>query len=201
MKKIFTVLFILSCLTYSKAQVTFDGTINSGEGWGSAWSTSSGGPANSTGFGSGHEINALYSFGDATYLYFGIGGNVQSGNRILMFIDSKTGGFNTANFNRTAAPQGIDEFNSGTTFDSGFSPDFCLVIGTASSNYYFDLYTLSSSAGSNNYLGDSGAGTSGSDESGVGANPTNSTDNRGFEVRISKSVLGYTNGNDIKVFL
>jgi hypothetical protein len=163
--------------------ITFDGTINEAA-WGSALATSSGGP--SAGFGAGHEVNALYATADETYSYFGIAGNVQSGNRILLFLDSKTGGYNTANFNRTNSPAGLALFNSGTTFDAGFSPDYCLVIGTnGSGTYYYDLFTLAAT-GVNNFLGSTGAG--------LGTNPANSNNTRGFEVRIPNSSLGYVGG-------
>jgi hypothetical protein len=80
-----------------------------------------------------------------------------------------------------------------------------MVIGTdgGHTNFFFDFYTLAGTqndgGGSNNYLGDSAGGGSGSDESGVGASPANSDNTRGFEFRISKSALGYSGTDGIKV--
>lgn len=153
---------------------------------------SAGGPT--PGFGAGHEINALYVQGGDKNINFGIASNVQDGNRILLFIDSKSGGYNDGSFGRAGAPQGIDDFNSGTTFDAGFNADYCLVIGTnaGSTNYFFDLYTLSAGGGPATYLGDV------SDPK-IGADPLNASNTRGFEIAILKTMLGYT-GGELKVF-
>ncbi|HNI43042.1 MAG TPA: hypothetical protein PK230_00005 [Chitinophagales bacterium] len=176
--------------------VIFDGTINE-TAWGSPIATSAGGPAPSTGFGTGHETNALYvAGGNNNDIYLGLAGNVQNGNRILVFIDSKSGGYNTANFGRSGAPGGINTFNSGTTFDTGFNADYCLVIGTNSThdNYFYDLFALTVS-GSNTYLGDnSNAKLEGH------LSPTSGSNTQGFEVAIPKASLGYTSGQ-IKFFV
>jgi hypothetical protein len=176
--------------------VIFDGTITE-TAWGSPIATSAGGPAPSTGFGTGHETNALYvTGGNNNDIYIGLAGNVQNTNRILIFIDSKSGGYNTANFGRTGAPGGINTFNSGTTFDSGFNADYCLVIGTNAShnNYFYDLYTLSAS-GSNTFLGDNTSSTLEGNLS-----PTSGSTTQGFEMAIAKSLLGYAGGT-IKFFV
>jgi len=175
----------------TETQFTFDGTINE-SGWGAALATSAGGPSPS--FGAGQEINALYVQGGDKVINFGIAGDVQNGNRILLFIDSKTGGYTNGSFGRTGAPQGIDDFNSGTTFDAGFEADYCLVIGTnvPHDNFFFDLYTLSAGGGPAVYLGDI------SDPK-IGADPLTASNTRGFEIAITKALLGYTSGN-IKVF-
>ena len=169
--------------------VTFDGVITETT-WGAALATSAGGPT--PGFGAGHEVNALYAAnGRGNDLYVAVAGNVQNGNRILVFIDSKTGGYSNGNFGRSGAPQGVDDFNSGTTFDSGFLPDYCLVIGTDGSNYFWDLYTLSGTAGSgggpSNFLGDNSAAR-------LHASPANGSNTKGFEAAIDKALLGYTGG-------
>ena len=184
--------------------IVIDGEITGAEtNWGSPLSTSSGGPG--PGFGAGHEINSIYVRGDADNFYFFIGGNVQNGNRILLFIDSQTGGFNNGGFGRLSSTEGIDDFNSGTSFDAGFNADYCLVIGTniPQDNYFFNLYTLSGNVfnpaegGPNNYLGDKFS-------SNLAANPANDSETRGFELRISKTDLGYPTGlpapNPIQVF-
>lgn len=170
--------------------LTIDGNMNEGA-WGSALATSTGGAVSA--FGAGHELNAIYSIIGSNDLYFGIAGNVQNGNRILLFLDTKSGGYSDGNFGRTGAPQGIDDFNSSTTFDAGFLPDYCLVIGTnGSGNYFFDLFTLAGTAGggggSNNFLGDNTSAN-------LEGSPVNSSLTRGFEAIISRTALGYTGGN------
>ncbi len=178
-------------LLHANAQTTFDGIINEPR-W-QQLATQSGGPG--PGFGAGHEVNAIYAFSTPGQFGFAIAGNVQNNNRILLLIDSRAGGYISGNFGRTAAPQGIDDFNSGTTFDAGFAPDYCMVIGTnGAGNYFFDLFTLSGTAGSgggpNNYLGDSAPGGSGSNESRLGASPANANNTRGFEVVIDRTLVG-----------
>lgn len=196
MGKVYFVLVLTLFSTQLHANLTFDGVINEAA-WGGALATSAGGP--SPGFGAGHELNAIYIFGDENNIHFGIAGNVQNGNRILIFIDSKSGGYNTGNFGRTGAPTGLSNFNSGITFDSGFEPDYCLTIGTNAStdNYFADLYTLSGTAGMgggpNAFLGDSNTSSS------FGASPENMNETRGFEISIPKLSLGYVDGEDIEV--
>lgn len=172
-------------LSVTNMALTIDGNITEGA-WGQAIATSAGGPTN--GFAAGHEANAIYAINTTSDLYLAIAGNVQTGNRILTFIDSKAGGYTTGNFGRTSAPQGIDDFNSGTTFDNGFAPDYALVIGTdGSGNYFWDLYTLSGTAGSGGgpttYLGDNSSAD-------LHGNPANGSNTSGFEMKIAKSALG-----------
>ncbi len=189
---------ILTLLLYipftSFGQVVFDGTINEAR-WDLPLGTSVGGPAPC--FGAGHEINSLYASNFDNHIGLGIGGNVQDGNRIMVFIDSKPGGFNNGNFGRTSAPPAINNFNSGTTFDAGFTPDYCLVIGTDNtrSNFYFNLFTLAGTAigggGSDNYLGNAFASSTDS----IAANPANGDATRGFEIALRKADIGYNSAN------
>jgi GEVED domain/Secretion system C-terminal sorting domain/PKD domain len=177
---------------------TFDGNISENF-WGSPFATSTGGATSS--FGAGHELNAIYVRADAANFYFAIAGNVQANNRILLFIDSKSGGYNNGDYGRTgiAAANAIHNFNSGTTFDVGFAADYCLGIGTDATNYFFDLYTLAGTAsgggGTNTYLGSNIAANAGYS---LAASPANSSQTRGFEMAIPKSALGYTSG-DIQI--
>lgn len=159
--------------------------------WGTPLATSSLGP-NPPGFGASHAINALYCYGDATHLYFAIAGNVQAGNRILLFIDSANGGYNNGSFGRSGAPAGINNWNSGTTFDAGFEADYCAVIGTnGSGGYFLDLFTLSPT-GSNTFIGSAG--------SEFGINVDNTSLTRGFEFRIPKTSLNYTANKELLLF-
>ena len=99
-------LFFL-CTLYSVAadQIVLDGFITEPD-W-HVLGTSQGGPAPVSPFGPGHEINALAAEIDPSYFYIGVAGNVQVGNRILVFIDSIPGGYTNSNFGRNAAPPGI----------------------------------------------------------------------------------------------
>lgn len=176
-------------LTVTNLGLTIDGNITEAA-WGQALATSAGGPGN--GFGAGHEANAIYALDSSTDLFLGVAGNIQNGNRLLVFIDSKSGGYSTGNFGRSGAPQGVDDFNSGSTFDSGFFPDYAVVIGTnGSGNYFWDLFTLSGTAGSgggpNTYLGDNSSAD-------LHANPANGSNTQGFEMKIAKSALGNPSG-------
>lgn len=188
MRHCICMLLLLICSAAFTQTIVIDGTMDDAQ-WGPALATSAGGPT--PGFGAGHVVNAVFVDEDATHLYFGIAGNVQDGNRILMFLDTQTGGYNTANFGRAYAPEGIDEFNSGTIFDPFFNPDYCLAIGTNfdHDNFFWDLYTLSGSVGSGggpkDYLGD----ISSSD---LAANPHNTDTLKGSEFKILKSKLGLT---------
>lgn len=188
----YALLFLFPLLP--QAQITFDGVITEGD-WGAPLSeadltyATTPGP----GFGAGHEINSVHIVQDATNFYFALSGNVQASNRILLFIDSKSGGYNSGDFGRTSAPAGINNFNSGTTFDAGFTADYCLVIGTdGSGTYFFDLFELDGTAvgggGSNIFLGTEAT-------AGLGASPLNSDKTRGFEVTIPYTDLGYAAGS------
>jgi len=180
---------------------TFDGNITENF-WGTPLAVSTWGPSPS--FGAGHELNAVYARADANNVYLAIAGNVQNQNRIMVFIDSKTGGYNNGNYGRTGlANNSIRNFNSGSIFDPGFNADYCLGIGTDAtrSQFYLDLFTLGGTAsgggGSNNYIGSNLTPATGYS---IGANPVNNSQTSGFEVAIPKAALGYTTG-DIRIFL
>ncbi len=201
----FAVLAVFVCSfsgIVSAQTFNYDGVINESF-WGPTRATSAGGPV--PGFGVSHEINAVYVVEKGDSLHFAIAGNVQDGNRILMFIDSKTGGVNGGgfgtNFPRDNTPAGLNRFNYLTTFDAGFFPDYCLIIGTdfPRSDFYFDLKELlaSPSVGASTYLGS--AFEAGSTNR--GASPANSSNTLGFEIGFSKSSLGFVNGTDLKLFL
>jgi hypothetical protein len=177
----------------ANSSITFDGNINESL-WGARWADSIGGPT--SGFGNAFGLNALYSFGDATDLYFGIAGRHNSANdALIMFIDSKSGGYTDGNFGRTGAPGGIANFNSGTTFDSGFTADYCVSItSNGSGTYTYNVFTLAGTAGggggSNSVLSAGNFGTSAVLNGGL---------TRGFEFRIPKTSLGYTCNQELRV--
>lgn len=135
------------------------------------------------GFGAGHEINALYANLDPAYFYLGVAGNVQLGHRILVFIDSIPGGYNTANFGRAGAPPGIAGFNPITVFDANFYADYVLVIGAESGRYVWNMYTLSPAGGPNLFLGDQ-------NDADLKALPGTGSLTSGFESRLTYSATG-----------
>ncbi|MEO1077635.1 MAG: hypothetical protein AAFX41_16975, partial [Bacteroidota bacterium] len=175
------------------AQITYDGTITESD-----WlllDDNAGAPG--PGFGAGHEVNALYAQIDEStgVLNLGLAGSVLNGNRILVFIDSRTGGVSGGGFDRTNAPEGVDDFNGSTTFDAGFEPDYCLVIGTnfGETDFFFDLFTLvasGSGTGSSVFLGSTAAAD-------LGANQASSDLTRGFEAGLTFNATG--SGVDIQL--
>ncbi len=174
------------------ATPTVDGTLTDGDY--TLIDDNTGGP--SPGFGAGHEINALYAFAESGTLYLGIAGNVQDGNRMVVFIDSRAGGYTNGDFGRTSAPQGVDDFNSGTSFDAGFEADYALVVGTnaGQTNFFVDLYTLAGTSGggggSSLFIGDISDGD-------VAANVASGSTTQGIEVALTMSTDGV--GTDLEV--
>ncbi|MES2772834.1 MAG: hypothetical protein V4722_01530 [Bacteroidota bacterium] len=190
--------FLLSLLLFSLftgAQITFDGNMAEGY-WAIPIGTSAGGAVSCAGL--GNTINSLYAAANDTELEIGIGADVQDQHRILLFIDCKPGGFANGNFGRTNAPAGIRFFNSGTSFDAGFLPDYCLVIGTRATHdqFSFDLYTLSGTAafggGPNISLGNATpAIPNTSTQYKLSCNPSTNDFTKGFEIGLPKTILGY----------
>jgi large repetitive protein len=180
-------------VSVSDPAITFDGLINE-VGWGSPRATNAGGPG--YGFGAGHELNALYATSTATDLYLALGGDVQNNNRIIVWIDCKSGGYNNGSYNRTGAPAGVNNFNSATTFDPGFDADYALAIGSNGlhNNFFFDLFPLTSSGGGAVYLGDNSSANL------EGAPGASGSQTAGFEVKIPWSSLGGVPTGNFKVF-
>ncbi len=173
----------------ASAQIFIDGNITEPE-W-ELLGDNLGGPAPPVG--PGNEINALYAYIDSQYFYLGVAGNVRNGQRILVFIDSRQGGYSSGNFSRDNAPAGLDYFNASSTFDADFLPDYALVIGTnaGQTSFTWDLYTLSGvgnpSNGSPNLpLGDNFTNPN------LGANPilVDGSLTNGFETRLTYSESG-----------
>lgn len=139
-----------------------NGNINEPQ-WGTPLATSSGGPA-ASGFGANNRIDALYLKNMGGKLFGAIAGNENDGNDqmnnnwILMFIDSKVGGFNNLSSwtNRSNVPantSGILNLSlyQNVIFDTGFNPDYILSMNQANATAYFDLYDMTTNT--NTYLG------------------------------------------------
>jgi hypothetical protein len=182
-------------VTVAEPNIIFDGSIQE-SAWGIALATSSGGPT--PGFGTGHELNAIYANAGLTRLYLGIAGNVQDQNRILLFVDCKPGGFNNGSFDRSGASYGLTagSFNSATTFDPGFFADYCVTIGTnaLANNYFVDIFPLLTSNASNSYYGDNAHPL-------IQCAPANASITAGFEIAIPWDSLGGSSPTQtIKIF-
>ena len=151
-------------------------------------------------------INAIKISPTEDKLTFGILGKVLSNRRVLLFLDTKAGGFNTSNYgDENGATPLVNAFNyfnnNPSTFDSYFQADYCLAIGTDldGSNYSADIIELRTGTSIKSNIG---IVTSGHPSSVLGVNKNNSGINDyslGFEVEILKSLIGYTTG-DIKFF-
>jgi hypothetical protein len=141
-----------------------NGNINEPE-WGSPLANSSGGPATS-GFGMDNRIDALYLRNINGQLYGAVAGNEHDGNDqannnwILLFIDSKPGGYNNLSSwtNRSNVPLSTNgllnlALAQNVIFDAGFTPDYILCMNQAASTAYFDLYDMQANV--NTYLGNS----------------------------------------------
>ena len=104
--------------------------------------TNSGGPA--PGFSTANQLTALYAYVDVptSSLYLGIGGNISSGNRIVVFVDSRAGGFATGDYGGDNGPGGVRGFNQNHQFDAGFTADFAISIGAFEGNYFLNVTEL-----------------------------------------------------------
>jgi hypothetical protein len=148
-------------------------------------------------------MDALYLKNDNTYLYGAIAGNLTDdaqGNKILLFIDSKSGGYNTIS---SWSNKGISGFystqniNNCITFDAGFSPDYILVInrgdGSITGDVYFDLINMQT--GTKTYLGSANS----SKYLNFQANSGTGDYTKGFEFVFPLSSIG-SPSSSIKVF-
>jgi hypothetical protein len=138
-------------------------------------------------------------------LYFGVAGNEIDGaaqienNRILLFIDSKTGGFNnlaswTNRSNAGPFTNGVRNLNGGIVFDAGFEADYIVCINRSNvtgTTTNFDLYDMI--LNNNAFLGNSPSAQFGYQESFTENDLT-----KGFEFYIPLSSLG--SPNTLKVF-
>ncbi|SFF46988.1 immunoglobulin domain-containing protein, partial [Flavobacterium xueshanense] len=151
-------------------------------------------------------INSLKISSTEDKLIFGVLGKALSNRRILLFLDTKTGGFNISNYGDEAGSiptvNAFNYFNNNpSTFDSYFQADYCLAIGTdlSETNYSADIIELRTG---NSIKTNLGIAATGIPSSVMGVNKNNAGINDyslGFEVEILKSLLGYTTG-DIKFF-
>ena len=159
-----------------------------------------GGPASQAPFSiADTRLDGLKMLNRNGLLYFAVAGNEIDGtllvenNRILLFIDSRAGGFNSLSawVNRSnAGPPpftfGIRNLDGGIQFDPGFEADYILSINRANlvgSTTFYDLYDMVSNT--NVFLGSSPSAQFGYQESFVDNDLT-----RGFEFYIPLTLIG-----------
>ena len=150
-------------------------------------------------------VNSLKISPEENNLVLGLGGKIDKNSSLLLFLDTKAGGFNTSNYGDVisgSTMKGFNYFNNNpSTFDSYFQADYCLVISTdaTETNYFADIIELQSGESVRTSLGSASQGSP-SSFFGVNKNNLGTNDyNLGFEVEILKSLIGYTTG-DLKFF-
>jgi len=193
------------CVRSYPAPPIMDGNLTD-PGWTPVIPGTTGGPASQAPFTiADTRLDGLKMLNRNGQLYIGVAGNeidgtlITENNRILLFIDSKAGGFNSLStwVNRNNADPftfGVRNLDGGITFDAGFEPDYILSINRANlvgSTTFYDLYDMT--ANTNTFLGSSPSAQFGYQES--------FTDNdltRGFELYLPLAALG--NPTALKVF-
>lgn len=185
--------------SYPPVPFVINGLINEPQ-WGNPLAKSAGGPV--SGFGPNNNLDAIYLKNMNGYLYGAVAGRVEnnSNNRILVFIDSRPGGFNNlgAWVNRSNAPYvSIENLNAGITFDPGFEPDYILAMNEANNEAFFDLYDMVNNT--NNYLGSNLALFAPNTQLAYQPNTGQFDYSRGFEFSFPLSFLSNPN-NNMKVF-
>ncbi|MFE3869557.1 gliding motility-associated C-terminal domain-containing protein [Flavobacterium sp. LS2P90] len=152
-------------------------------------------------------INSIKISPTEDKLVFGIAGKIDNNSSsMLLFLDTKPGGFNRSNFGDVADPSmvGFNYFSNDltpSTFDSYFQADYCLVLSTDGGgiNYVADIIELKTGNSTKVNIGNVPTVTP---PTVMGVNNGNSgiaDYNLGFEVEVLKSLIGYTVG-DIKFF-
>jgi hypothetical protein len=81
--------------------------------------------------------------------WFCIAGKIENNKSMLLFLDTKPGGFNLSDYGdeaiSTPSVRGFNYFNNNpSTFDSYFQADYCLVIAKEDTrtNYFADIIEL-----------------------------------------------------------
>jgi gliding motility-associated-like protein len=153
----------------------------------------------------GAYINSVKISPTESDLIFGISGKLTANKSILLFLDTKTGGFSTSNYGDdtdTPALRGFNYFNNNpSTFDSYFLPDYCLSISSDASGTVFsaDLIELKTGQSTRFPLGTAMHGAPSASFAVNSLNTGIADYNRGFEIAVPKLQLGYFTG-DIKLF-
>jgi hypothetical protein len=168
--------------------------------WGAEIAGSTGGAASSFG---ANRIDGLKLLNRNGKLYGAVAGTEEDGNtqalnnRIALFIDCRTGGYNSLSLwsPRTGAAtntSGMTNLNNGIVFDAGFEADYILSMNRFNGQTFFDLYDMA--ANTNNFLG-----STPSSQLGFQANAVEGDLTKGFEFSFPLSAIGNPTGV-LKVF-
>jgi len=187
------------CVRSYPAPPVMDGALTE-PAWGAEIAGTTGGALSSFG---PNRIDGLKLLNRNGILYGAVAGTEEDGvaenlnNRIALFIDCRTGGFNNlaAWTNRNGANSntgGLISLNNGIVFDAGFEPDYILTMNRYNGQTFYDLYDML--ANTNNYLGNGPSAQFGFQQNAVEGDLT-----KGFEFSLSLSALGNPSGA-MKVF-
>ncbi|WP_366185023.1 gliding motility-associated C-terminal domain-containing protein [Flavobacterium ovatum] len=149
-------------------------------------------------------VNSIKISATEDELVFGISGKLGGDKSMLLFLDTKPGGFNIANYgDEPITPQlvkGFNYFNNNNPyniFDSYFFPDYCIAIQSndGGATYFADVIELKLGTSTKVTLTGLPNSLFGFNSGNTGINDYN----LGFEVGVLKTLVGYTVG-DIKFF-
>ena len=148
----------------SRYAVTLDGTLTE-TAWGTGALENNVLSAALSGNASTGYINSLKFSPTEDKLVIGIAGKALNYRRIMVFLDTKPGGFNVSNYgdeNGSLPPVRAFNFfnNNPSTFDSYFAADYCIAIATdaGETNYYADVIELKTGNSTKTYLGTAATG-------------------------------------------
>jgi hypothetical protein len=168
--------------------------------WGVPIVNSNGGPG--SGF-SPNRLNAIYIRNGFGFLNLAVAGRLDHDNKILIFLDTKTGiGFNNLSgwTNRSNAPHNAirnlkGDVGSSIQFDAGFFADYIVSVGVDNNGiHYLDLYDMVTNT--NTFIGNNSAN---SNRISYQANASATDFSQGYELRIPMNLLG-TLSNPMQVF-
>jgi len=185
----------------AQAQITVDGTRDSGYDARASVQTT---PSS---WGGGNTLASLSFKQVGATLNVFLAGRAN-GNAVVLFIDSKGGGANKIVNNLCSTPDSdegwrLNNFGTsataGMTFESNFSPDFCIFVGSDGHSHLFPLNPASPQP--RQYLGNwtNTSGASGGPLSLLKADPSTDVSNaathdKGFEYAFGLSTLGVPSG-------
>jgi hypothetical protein len=169
-------------------------------GWGAEIAGSTGGALSSFG---ANRIDGLKLLNRNGILYGALAGTEEDGtiealnNRIVLFIDCRSGGFNNllSWSTRTGTEpntSGLVALNNGIVFDAGFEADYILTMNRYNGQTFYDLYDMF--ANTNNFLG-----TGPSAQFGFQSNTVEGDLTKGFEFSFPLTALGNPTGT-MKIF-
>jgi gliding motility-associated-like protein len=181
----------------TRYEVAFDGLITE-----KAWGTGSlednalAAPLSSTA--NNAYINSIKISATEKNLVFGLSGRLEGNGTLLLFLDTKPGGFNLSNFGDVASSsltvRGFNSFNNTLNrFDSYFSADYCIVISQNDSGVDYLSGVIELKTG--NSIVSSPTPIMAQNTANLGIRDYD----RGFELSVLRSQIGYMQG-DIKFF-